>query len=575
MTNPLNRHWLAIIPWLTAALFLSPVIVGLMGTWLPAFGWFPAIGADHFSLAGWQQLLRYPGFSSAIQHTLVTGLGAALLSLLLTLLLLIGGYPSRAFLLLEKTLSPILSVPHAAFAIGMGFLLTPSGWLIRLLQHLTPWFNQPPSWTLFQDPNGLALIIVLALKETPFLLFMSLAVLPSLQANRTLWLAKSMGHSARFTWLCLLLPPLYQQIRLPFYAIVAYSLTVVDMAMIAGPTTPPTLAVMVTQLFNDPTLSQRLVGAAGASMLLLLVILVLILLRVLEYPLVRLRCRWLHRGPSPTRSWNWERPMAGLLATALMVFYSLTLLVTLFWSFTGRWRFPDVIPAQWSTHAWYRLYERMLEPLWCSFNLALLSAAIALVLVIAALENEVRLKYRVKTINSQRILWLIYLPLLVPQIAFLFGFQVWLIQLNLEGRYMALLWSHLVFVVPYVFLTLSGPYREFDDRYSWLAISLTGSRSHGLWRVKLPMLLRPILYAFATGFSVSIAQYLPTLFVGAGKYVTVTTEAVAMASGSDRRLMAVIALWQQLLPLLAFAIATIIPMLRFRHNRAMQQFVRN
>jgi putative thiamine transport system permease protein len=82
--------------------------------------------------------------------------------------------------------------------------------------------------------------------------------------------------------------------------------------------------------------------------------------------------------------------------------------------------------------------------------------------------------------------------------------------------------------------------------------------------------LRPFFYAFATGFAVSIAQYLPTLFVGAGKFTTITTEAVSMASGSDRRMMAVLALWQQLLPFIVFALATLIPAIRFRHRTAMK-----
>jgi putative thiamine transport system permease protein len=42
------------------------------------------------------------------------------------------------------------------------------------------------------------------------------------------------------------------------------------------------------------------------------------------------------------------------------------------------------------------------------------------------------------------------------------------------------------------------------------------------------------------GFAVSVAQYLPTLFVGAGRFNTVTTEAVTLAGRrpalADRRL---------------------------------------
>jgi putative thiamine transport system permease protein len=44
-----------------------------------------------------------------------------------------------------------------------------------------------------------------------------------------------------------------------------------------------------------------------------------------------------------------------------------------------------------------------------------------------------------------------------------------------------------------------------------------------------------LLAALAVGFAVSVAQYLPTLFVGAGRFNTVTTEAVTLASGGQRR----------------------------------------
>ena len=40
-----------------------------------------------------------------------------------------------------------------------------------------------------------------------------------------------------------------------------------------------------------------------------------------------------------------------------------------------------------------------------------------------------------------------------------------------------------------------------------------------------------ILTAAAVGFAVSVGQYLPTLLIGAGRLPTITTEAVALASG--------------------------------------------
>jgi len=87
------------------------------------------------------------------------------------------------------------------------------------------------------------------------------------------------------------------------------------------------------------------------------------------------------------------------------------------------------------------------------------------------------------------------------------------------------------------------------------------------WQVKLPMLLRPVLFALAVGFAVSVAQYLPTLFAGGGRFPTLTTEAVGLAAGADRRIVGVYAFLQALLPLLVFAAALAVPRLLRRPQR--------
>ena len=38
------------VPALTLAIFLAPIAAGLIGTWLPAFGHFPALGHEGWSL---------------------------------------------------------------------------------------------------------------------------------------------------------------------------------------------------------------------------------------------------------------------------------------------------------------------------------------------------------------------------------------------------------------------------------------------------------------------------------------------------------------------------------------------
>jgi putative thiamine transport system permease protein len=72
------------------------------------------------------------------------------------------------------------------------------------------------------------------------------------------------------------------------------------------------------------------------------------------------------------------------------------------------------------------------------------------------------------------------------------------------------------------------------------------------------------------GFSVSVGQYLPTVLIGAGRLTTVTTEAVALAAGGNRRVIGVYAFMQTLLPFLAFSIATGLPGLLFRNRRGLR-----
>src|SRR3546814_5449834 len=142
------------------------------------------------------------------------------------------------------------------------------------------------------------------------------------------------------------------------------------------------------------------------------------------------------------------------------------------------------------------------------------AAGIALVLALGCLENE----QRRGVTRTNRALWLLYAPLLVPQVAFRVGAQVLAIQAGIDATWLAMVWSHLLFVLPYVFLTLGDPFRALDARYARTALCLGVRPKRVFWQVKLPMLLRPVLLALAVGFAVSVTQSLPTLLVGGGRF---------------------------------------------------------
>ncbi|MDE0781506.1 MAG: ABC transporter permease subunit, partial [Alphaproteobacteria bacterium] len=274
---------------------------------------------------------------------------------------------------------------------------------------------------------------------------------------------------------------------------------------------------------------------------------------------------WIRRGSRGRR----DAPLRYGAACALTIsFFAafLGLASMALWSITGRWRFPNALPAELTLDPWVNNAPRLGEASLNTATVGLVAALVGLVLAVACLENESRYGKPA----SGRVLILLYLPLLIPQIAFLFGGQVLLVMSDLDGGWVAVVWAHLLFVLPYILLSLADPYRSWDDRYARAARCLGASPLRVFCRIKLPMLLRPILVAAAVGFAISVGLYLPTLFAGAGRVDTLTTEAVALASGADRRAIGVYALAQMILPFLGFILAAAIPAWLYRDRKGLR-----
>jgi putative thiamine transport system permease protein len=230
------------------------------------------------------------------------------------------------------------------------------------------------------------------------------------------------------------------------------------------------------------------------------------------------------------------------------------------------WPFPEVLPQGLTARTWAQGAPGLAAATAQTLLIAVLATGAALVLVLGCLEAEARFGLR----PGQGAMGLLYLPLIVPQIAFLPGLGVLAIGSGAEGSALAVAAAHLVFVLPYVFLSLSAPWRAWDARIGLAGAALGASDARVFWRLRLPMLLRPVGAAAAVGLAVSIGQYLPTLLIGGGRVVTLTTEAVALSSGGNRRIIGATAVLQTLLPAAGFALALALPAILFRNRRGMQ-----
>ena len=528
MTRLGYRH-LGLLP--VVVTWALPLLLGLYFAFLPL--------AD---AQAWRALFAHPQLWGALALSLWTGAASLALSLGLTLLIVTGLYSTRHWPRLAAMLGPLMAIPHLSFAIGFAFLIMPSGILARTIVG----GDSPPLWVTVQDPFGIGLIACLALKETPFILAMMWNVLaqsPVAQSYAGQFRsARSLGHGAGSAWLRVLLPQLLPRLFWPLVIVWTYGVTVVDMALVIGPTQPPTLGAVIWSDLNNADTAINARGAAGA-LLLTLAIAACAGLAVFVFTQLSRRLRvFATRGPSLLSTAPRVSLAVSMSGAAIYVAVTAVLAVM---SVTALWPYPDLLPDTTSLSAWHRLAISS-SPFFTSLALAVLTPIAALAAIILWFESISAGLDRLVTAAA-------ILALGLPALLVAGGQYRLLLHLDLTATFTGLFLVHLTPVLAYVFIVLKGPYRGFDPHYRAVAFGLNASNLRFWLKVKAPLLRAPLLMSAAIGFAVSFAQFVPAQLVAAGRFTTLPMDAVTLASGGNRPLTAAAALLLAVVPAIVFA----------------------
>lgn len=502
-----------------------------------------------FDGVAWQMALDHPQLWPALALSLATGAAANLVALALGIVLLAGLYRSRVWNRLQALAAAGLAVPHLAFAIGFAFLVMPSGLMARLVVG----GDAPPQWITVQDPWGVTLTLALALKELPFLLTAGLAVLSRGDAalRAQCRAAASLGHAPGSAFLRVVLPALMRELRWPLVIVFVYGATVVDMALVLGPTQPPTLAVVIWHALNHADPATNAMGLVLTLLLSAALALVLLGVALLARPWSGPLRAVLTAGPSPLAAPRRLAAVTGLVSLAIL---ALAMIVLALLSLAPRWPYPALLPPAADLSAWANVAP---APLWLSLLLSLAASTAAVGLAVAWFETQ----------DAGRDRWVIGLALAalaLPQLASAGGQYRLFLPLGLTGTLAGLFLAHLTPVAAYVLIVLAGPWRGFDRRYVAAARALAAPPFRALFAVKLPLLKAPLLTAAAIGFAVAIAQFVPAQLIAAGRWSTLPMEAVTLASGGNRALTAAFALALAVPPLAGFLAAAILGRPRWR-----------
>jgi putative thiamine transport system permease protein len=522
-----QRQYLGAAP--LVLLFLLPLSLSLLLV-LPGF----------FDWTGFAALFQHPQFWGAVRLTLFSGFLSTMLALMCAVVIVM-----RAGNRLLVQSSVFLALPHLALAVGLVFLLAPTGLLARLVAGGTA----PPDWQLVQDPPGLGLIAALVLKETPFLVWTIVSILQAdelrLRFQQEALVARSLGHGPRFTFLKIILPQVLSRCMWPLVAVFSYGMTVVDMALVIGPAQPPTLAQLLWTDLNDGDTAANLRGAAGTLFLSGVIAVILAAAWGLQKALRALLSTFITR-PAPVEG---EAQYAGRILWVLwLVVYAAIVVALLLRSISEQWPYPQLLATGYSVKAWISILHNP-APALNSLILGLATSSLSLLAVVMWFETQSRRQDRFALFAATVMLCL-------PAILVSLGQYRVLLQLGLTGTWLGLFWAHLLPVMAYVFVMLQGSYRGYDPRWNVVGRGLGIAQIMFLTRVKWPMLKRPLLSAFAIGFAVSIAQFVPAQLAAAGRFSTLPMEAVTLSSGGNRALISTYGLVLMLLPLIGFALAT-------------------
>lgn len=211
------------------------------------------------------------------------------------------------------------------------------------------------------------------------------------------------------------------------------------------------------------------------------------------------------------------------------------------WSFARGWRFPDVLPAQWSLRAWaYAVSDTsgvvgsIGVTVWIAASVTVMATVIGIPVGRALGLHDFRGKGVVQAV--------ILAPLIVPPLTVALGLQGVFIGLGLTGSITGVILVHLIPVLPYVILIMTGIFANFDPRFEDQARSLGAGRAQVFYHVTLPALAPGVMVAMLMSFLISWSQYLLTLMIGGGRVVTLPLVLFNFASSGRNDITGAIAM---------------------------------
>jgi len=227
-------------------------------------------------------------------------------------------------------------------------------------------------------------------------------------------------------------------------------------------------------------------------------------------------------------------------------------------AFSFRWFYPQLIPKELSLQAWvrlklipregYRSLDGFLD-LWLSnptiikalvnsVTIGLIVTVVSIIIALPAARVLGLLNFRFKKI----IIFIMVSPTILPPIAFVLGLNINFISWGFSGNFWGVCLVHLVPIMPYVVLTMTGIFANYNPDFEHQARTLGANKLRTFYLITLPSIAPGMVVAALFAFLVSWSQYLLTFLIGAGKIMTLPLLVFSTASSGNPALTAAISI---------------------------------
>jgi putative spermidine/putrescine transport system permease protein len=206
-------------------------------------------------------------------------------------------------------------------------------------------------------------------------------------------------------------------------------------------------------------------------------------------------------------------------------------------AFASRWFFPQLVPEHWSLDAWRSVLSgrsRVPEAIMNSMILALAVTVMSVAIGFPAARVLGSQEFR----GGRAIRFLMLSPTMVPPLAVAMGLTVTFLRLGLGGTLVGVGLVHLVPVLPYVVLTLTGVFSNYSTVHEETARTLGATPGKVLLRITLPAIMPGLVVASLFSFLISWSQYILTMLVGGGRVMTMPVLLFSTIPGGDNATIA-------------------------------------